>query len=423
MEARTDIERDRAPPGDRKARAVADLSGELARSARLVREQAASIAHYRKMYERASALAKIGVWECDLATEALTWTDGVYDLFELPRGSRIGRAETLNLYEEKSRREMERMRSRAIRDGSSFSIDIRIRTARGNDRWIRLTAEVEQEDGRSVRIFGTKQDITVEKSAQEKVRSLQAELIHVSRRSAMGVMAATLAHELNQPLGAISNYVAGARRTLHDPKRTNELLDSGLEAIQENADRASNIIRNLRCVGKGSSIRTQIVDPNPLIREAASLAMSGVDQPLTVRFFLADDVTISVDPVQIQQVIINLIRNAVEAVQESPVQEIVVATSVEEGNFKIHIDDSGHGIAPGMLDKLFESFVSSRPGGMGVGLSISRTIAEAHGGEILAANREAGGASFCVALPLAGNARNRDPRASILSPGAGETCG
>jgi two-component system sensor kinase FixL len=315
------------------------------------------------------------------------------------------------------------MRSRAIRDGSSFSIDIRIRTARGNDRWIRLTAEVEQEDGRSVRIFGTKQDITVEKSAQEKVRSLQAELIHVSRRSAMGVMAATLAHELNQPLGAISNYVAGARRTLHDPKRTNELLDSGLEAIQENADRASNIIRNLRCVGKGSSIRTQIVDPNPLIREAASLAMSGVDQPLTVRFFLADDVTISVDPVQIQQVIINLIRNAVEAVQESPVQEIVVATSVEEGNFKIHIDDSGHGIAPGMLDKLFESFVSSRPGGMGVGLSISRTIAEAHGGEILAANREAGGASFCVALPLAGNARNRDPRASILSPGAGETCG
>ncbi len=85
--------------------------------------QAATIAHYKKMYDRSSALARIGVWECDLATETLTWTDGVYDLFELPRGSPIGRARTLGYYDAESRREMERLRARTIRDGGSFSLD------------------------------------------------------------------------------------------------------------------------------------------------------------------------------------------------------------------------------------------------------------------------------------------------------------
>src|SRR3954469_22462472 len=103
---------------------------------------AASVAHYKKMYDRSSALARIGVWECDLATEALTWTDGVYDLFELPRGSSLERANIVRFYDEESRREMEKLRARTIRDGGSFSLDIRIRTAKGNERWIRLTGDV-----------------------------------------------------------------------------------------------------------------------------------------------------------------------------------------------------------------------------------------------------------------------------------------
>lgn len=365
-------------------------------------EAGATVAHYRKMYDRTSALAKIGMWECDLATEALTWTDGVYDLFELPRGSHVERDQILTYYDEKSRREMERLRARAIRQGGSFAMDIKIRTAKGNERWIRLTADVEQEDGRSVRIFGTKQDVTAEKLAQEKVQALQARLIHVSRGSAMGVMAATLAHELNQPLGAISNYVAGARRVLHDPGQTMELLDWGLRAIQANADRAGNIIRGLRNTANGSAISAQPVDPNPLIREAAALARAGVDGPAAVQFRLAEEVTISVDPVQIQQVLINLIKNALEAVQGSPRQEVVVSTAIEGARFQIRVDDSGPGIAPGMLERLFESFVSTKPGGMGVGLSISRTIAEAHQGAVLASNRAEGGARFCLVLPLGG---------------------
>jgi two-component system, LuxR family, sensor kinase FixL len=361
----------------------------------------ASTAHYKKMYDRASALARIGVWECDLATEALTWTDGVYDLFELPRGAPVGRAATLAFYEDESRREMEALRARAIEEGSSFSLDVRVRTAKGNERWIRLTADVERENGRSVRIFGTKQDVTAERSAQDKVQSLQAEIIHMSRRSAMGAMAATLGHELNQPLAAISNYVAGSRRALAGPAQDIAVVERGLAAIEESAVRASKIIRSLRDMTSGSTVKRQALNPNPLIHEAASLAMLGIDEPIAASFDLAPGISVAVDPIQIQQVLINLIKNAFEAVRTCSRREVTISTYVAEGEARIRVDDSGPGIAPEMRDTLFESFVSSKPDGMGVGLSISRTIVEAHGGSLSAANRNTGGASFCVALPLA----------------------
>jgi two-component system sensor kinase FixL len=382
-----------------------------------LREQAASIAHYKKMYDRSSALARIGVWECDLATGALTWTDGVYDLFDLPRGSPLGRAKIVQYYDEESRREMERLRARTIRDGGSFSLDIHIRTAKGNERWIRLTGDVERENGRSVRIFGTKQDVTAEKSAQEKVRALQAQLIHLSRKSAMGTMAATLAHELNQPLAAIGNFAAGTRRALRDPDASRDSLEDGLQAIENCAFRAGSVIRTLRDMNNGSAARRQMLNPNSLILEAASLAMVSAEEQIVARFDLADDVLVSVDPIQIQQVVINLIRNAVEAVLDTPRREISVSTRAVCDMVEIRVEDSGTGIAAGMMDSLFDSFVSSKPDGMGVGLSISRTIVEAHEGKLSAANREAGGASFCVALPLAGRAGARPSYSGGAQPG------
>ncbi|WP_158811109.1 sensor domain-containing diguanylate cyclase [Beijerinckia sp. L45] len=144
----------------------------IADQARIIQEQTAYIARYKKMYDRSSALAKIGVWECDLATEALTWTDGVYDIFELPRGLHISRALTLDLYHEASRIAMSALRQKAIEACGSFQLDIRIRTAKGSDRWVRLSADIECEDGRAVRIFGLKQDITQEKEATDRMRVL-----------------------------------------------------------------------------------------------------------------------------------------------------------------------------------------------------------------------------------------------------------
>ena len=369
---------------------------------RMLREQEATIAQYKKMYDRASSLARIGVWECDLATEKLTWTDGVYDLFELPRGVPVDRTDIVALYSEASRLEMEQLRSEAIRDGTSFVLDIEIRTAKGRDRWLRLSADIEQEDGRPVRIFGTKQDITEEKAAREKVLSLQAELIHVSRRSAMDTMAATLAHELNQPLTAISNYVAGARRIAASSRHPDGELADSLAAIEKCAFGAGKIIRSLREMTSETARQRCPTDLNPLIREAAALVAMSTTEKATVHYALGERLTVDVDPIQIQQVFINLIKNAFDAVEESSRRDIIISSIAEGDRVAIRIDDSGRGIPPWVAESLFDSFVSTKPGGMGLGLSISRTIVEAHDGTIHTENRrDGGGASFLVTLPRA----------------------
>jgi C4-dicarboxylate-specific signal transduction histidine kinase len=370
--------------------------------ARLVREQAASIAHYKKMYDRASALARIGVWECDLATEELIWTDGVYDLFELPRGTPLDRSKILDLYFPESRREMERLRAAAISEGGSCALDIRVRTAKGNERWLRLSMDVEQENGRSVRIFGTKQDITEAKAAQDKVRVLQAEQIRVSRASAMAAMGATLAHELNQPLTAIAHYAAGALRGVEGDEPATDFVRHGLEEIGKCALTAGTIIRSLREMANGRAMPRQKIDVNALVRDAGGLAVTEADQGIMLLYALSDGLIVWAEPIPLQQVLINIVRNAVEAVQESHRRRIIVSTSAVGDAVEIRIDDTGPGIPRPMLDTLFEAFVSSKPGSLGIGLSICRTIVEGHGGKIAASNRRGGGASFCVTLPVEG---------------------
>jgi len=138
----------------------------------LIEQQAAALAHSRKIFERASAAARIGVWECSLADDTLVWTDVVYDIFELPRGSALDRTEILECYPQGSRKTLEMLRSRALEERSGFSLDAEITTMKGRLRWIRITATVECDDGVAVRIFGMKQDITEEKIISDQMRYL-----------------------------------------------------------------------------------------------------------------------------------------------------------------------------------------------------------------------------------------------------------
>jgi len=131
-----------------------------------------SIGRLKRLYDQAGQLARIGAFECDLATEALTWTDGVYDLFDLPRGAFLRRATIVDLYEDESRQQMERLRAETLRTGESFSLDARIRTRLGATRWMRLTAGVDRQDGQPTRLFGAKQDITAERALWERLREL-----------------------------------------------------------------------------------------------------------------------------------------------------------------------------------------------------------------------------------------------------------
>ncbi|WP_075214077.1 diguanylate cyclase domain-containing protein [Mongoliimonas terrestris] len=156
----------------RSESALADLQAELAEKVRLIEAQTAELAHFRKLFERASAAARIGVWQCALPSEDLTWTDVVYDLFELPRGAPLDRRQILDLYPETSRLLLNRVRGEAIRNRTGFQLDVQIVTAKGAVRWIRITATVECEGGEPVRIFGMKQDITEERTLAERMRHM-----------------------------------------------------------------------------------------------------------------------------------------------------------------------------------------------------------------------------------------------------------
>lgn len=156
----------------RRAATIAALRAQLEAQAAQIREQAALLAHSQKIFDRSSAAARIGVWECNLSDESLQWTDVVYDIFDLPRGSALDRQKILKCYPESSASELHARRSKAIAEHSSFSLDAEIVTAKGSRRWIRITATVESENGVAVRIFGMKQDITEEKILADRTRYL-----------------------------------------------------------------------------------------------------------------------------------------------------------------------------------------------------------------------------------------------------------
>ncbi|WP_338466145.1 ATP-binding protein [Novosphingobium sp. ZN18A2] len=358
----------------------------------------ASAAHLEKMYDRISDLAKIGVWECDLATDRLTWTDTVYDLFEIPRGKTIDRDEVLSLYDSASRGEMERRRSAAIKSGTGFTQDVLIRGASGNEKWIRITAKIEHDVGKPVRIFGTKQDVTAEKAMQEQVRSLQNRLIYASRSSAMDTMASTLAHEVNQPLATASNYIEAARR-IGAHEGVSQALTDCLEAALKSTLHAGEIIRRTRNMPVRLLAKRTNLEIEQLVNEAVALSFTGSTN-LSITFDIVSVAPVIADRLQIQQVLINLIRNACEAADGKPCN-VTVRSLAGKTHLELCVSDNGPGIPQDVLPDVFETFFTTRRDGSGIGLAIARTIVEAHGGTIKAANLNEGGAILSFTVPLA----------------------
>lgn len=233
-----------------RAAQVGNLADALARQMdRTARDQSA-IDRYRKMYERTSAVGHIGVWECDLATERLTWTNGVYDIFELPRGAPVTREVVLGLYERDSRLRMERMRRKAIEACASCSLDVRIRTTTGQRRWIRLTIEVEAENGKAVRIFGLKQDITQEKELLERLRRL-AEIDPMTGLANRSMFEGRLARALAAK-GGIAPPVALALIDLDGFKPINDTFGhaAGDECLRQIGRRLRAVFRRPHEVGR-----------------------------------------------------------------------------------------------------------------------------------------------------------------------------
>jgi two-component system sensor kinase FixL len=259
-------------------------------------------------------------------------------------------------------------------------------------------AQVDEE-----RIFtGFVQDLTETRNFEARLEQLRSELIHVSRLSAMGTMASTLAHELNQPLTAIATYSEAVGELLDGPDAPDsEMLREIFTDVAAQSMRAGAIVRRLReFVARGEVSKTVENLPS-LINEASALALVGTrEKGIAAQFDYAPEATpVFVDRVQIQQVLINLMRNAVEAMEECPVRKLRISTALlDKDTVQVTIADTGPGIAPEIREKLFEAFASTKSNGMGLGLSICRTIIEAHGGRIRASDAEGGGTAFQFTL-------------------------
>jgi two-component system, LuxR family, sensor kinase FixL len=273
------------------------------------------------------------------------------------------------------------------KDGSTFPMELAVGEMRSSNQ----------------RFFtGFIRDLTERQQTEARLQELQSELVHVSRLTAMGEMASALAHELNQPLSAIANYMKGSRRLLEgsaDEKAAR--LRDALDKAAEQALRAGQIIRRLRdFVARGESER-RVESVKKLVEEASALALVGAkDQGVRVKFQFDPTVDLVLaDKVQIQQVLLNLLRNAVEAMEGSQKRELAVSTaSGKDGIVTIGVADTGSGIAPEVMSQLFQPFVTNKRHGMGVGLSISRTIVEAHGGQIEVEPNPGGGTIFRFTL-------------------------
>jgi len=275
------------------------------------------------------------------------------------------------------------------KDGSTFPMELAVGEMKSNNR----------------RFFtGFVRDLTERQKTETRLQELQAELVHISRLTAMGEMASTLAHELNQPLAAITNYLKGSQRLLESSNDTSAAaIREAMNKAGDQALRAGQIIRRLRDFVSRGETEKKVENLPKLIEEASALALVGAkEQGIRVRFQLNPRLElVLVDKVQIQQVLLNLIRNAIDAMSETVQRDLTISTEPVEGQMvQISVADTGIGIPPEMTSQLFQPFVTTKRDGMGVGLSISKTIVDTHGGRLWAEANPKGGTVFRFTLRL-----------------------
>ncbi len=385
-------------------REVNVLSAALSEASGRRRAVEAALRSSEERLQLAQSAGRIGTWDWDASTDELTCSETyrrLYGLDEQSPGHRNTDEWMAQVHPDDQAR-VKWIRKNALATGRLES-EYRIVHPDGSIRWIvdRGMAFFDA-DGRLARVVGASVDVTESRDAAERARELQFELLHASRLSAMGQMAASLAHELNQPLGAAATFLGAARLTLaagkpHAVARAAARIDKAAEQTM----RAGAIVKRLRDFIRSGETDKRIADPRELIVEAVALALVGIkDDKLRIRYaFDPEGRSVLVDRIQMQQVLFNLIRNALEATERCHRREIVLATrNLGEGQVEISVADSGSGL-PVDPEVLFKPFTTSKPEGMGIGLSICRTIVEAHDGRLWAESNPRGGAIFRFVVP------------------------
>lgn len=360
----------------------------------------------KEILDRAEKVAHVGGWHLDLLTNTMHWTDEAYRIFGLEPGIPVNYDQFFQRVYAGDREEVEKKRRSALA-GKPYEIEHRL-VVNGEVKWVREKAEVETDKaGKPLRVIGTVQDITSYKQQETDKTRLQRELFHISRVTAMGELTAALAHELNQPLMAITANVQAAQKILareaHVQNPDTEEIREILADVLQDSRRAAETIRKIRVFLKKSLQRPVPLDLNTVIREVLPLLRSNaLIKNVSLNVELAPDLPlVKGDRVQLQQVIVNLALNGFEVMTGEGEKELTIRTAGDGKTVTVSVKDTGTGITVDNPEDLFKPFFTTKEEGMGMGLAVSKSIIEAHGGSLRAENNPGGpGATFSFSLPV-----------------------
>ena len=357
----------------------------------------------------AAEAGNLAMWVWDVSGNDVWMTERGRSLFGLEPDARLDFAATFDRVHPEDRAAREGAIKQALQTRGEYDMEYRVQQADGMARWIHGRGRcVGPDDGTGPKLFGVSMDVTARKQAEASAAQKRAELEHVARVATLGELTATLTHELGQPLAAIlTNSYVGVR-LLDAPEPDLQKVRSTLADIREVTERAGEVIGGLRAMLKRDSTAAGLtnVDVNNVIRIVERIVHGDANlHKVTVHLDLSSDVRpVKGDSVQLQQVILNLMLNAFSAMSGTGLdgaRRLVVRTkSIDESNVLVEVQDSGTGIAADKLESIFDPFITSKPEGLGMGLSICRSIIERHGGRISAANNPDRGATFSITLPV-----------------------
>ena len=358
----------------------------------------------------AQRLTHTGGWASDITTKPLYWSEELFRIFGFdPQLGLPTQDQPLQRIHPEDRDRFLQAFDRAIRGKVDSDVEYRIVLPDGTVKHAYgMGHPVLNASGEVVELVGTTVDITERKRAEEereRLRHLEADLAHINRVSMMGELAASVAHEVNQPIsGVVSNGSACLRWLAREVPDVEEAREAARRIVRD-GKRAGEIIARIRALAsKRAAINKEELNLNETIQEVLALVGDEAKKKsVTIRTdFAADIPPVSGDRVQLQQVALNLIMNAIEAMSSvsDRARELVITTrNVDANQVRVMVEDSGIGIDPQMIDKIFDSFYTTKPGGMGMGLSISRSILEAHGGRLWAEANDGPGTTLHFTLP------------------------
>jgi two-component system sensor kinase FixL len=355
----------------------------------------------------AAEAANLGIWVRDLTRKEIWATDNWRALFGFSKSEPLSLDDFLHRLHPEERETVRQALARAIEGDGRYQMEHRLVLPDGQMRWIHSRGRVEfNGDGKPVLVRGVSLDTTERHKAEQETQLLRQEIAHVGRVSMMGQLASSLAHEINQPLGAILRNAEAAELFMQNGSPDLDEIRAILVDIREDDQRAGKVIDRMRGLLKRHDLDTRPLDVRELIGDVAALvradaAVRQVDLKMDVP---SDLPFVRGDRVHLQQVLLNLILNGMDALNGARREDRRVSLTARldgSQSVEITVSDAGHGIPADKLSHVFDPFFTTKPNGMGMGLPISRTIIEAHGGRLWAENNNIAGAAFRFTLPIA----------------------